>query len=381
MNTLLINTLYFPYKVGGAEVSVRLLAEGLVKSGHIVTVLSIHEGKDLKIDMINGVTVYYIPFANFYWQFSNSNHNAVKRLCWHLVDNYNLFLKKTIKKIIKEINPDIVHTNNLSGISVAVWDIAEKNGCKIVHTSRDYYLLHPNCKMYKNNCNMTGHESSVKLWSFFKKIKSKKVDFYVGISDYIRNKHIDAGFFDKDKAITIYNAVDNKDMSYNSTTSEGARNVGFIGRLTKEKGFDIFCRMAEKYNNQNFIAAGEFEYNKDAEELKELASKNNIKLLGHCPVTEFMKMVDLIVLPIKWQEPFGRVVLESVFSGKIILTNKVGGITELASMLPNIYFLEDIQDLNDVPQYKQIPNQAIDKFNSGSITREYEKIFEGLLNG
>ena len=92
-------------------------------------------------------------------------------------------------------------------------------------------------------------------------------------------------------------------------------------------------------------------------------------------------MVDLIVLPIKWQEPFGRVVLESVFSGKIILTNKVGGITELASMLPNIYFLEDIQDLNDVPQYKQIPNQAIDKFNSGSITREYEKIFEGLLNG
>ncbi|HBR3474768.1 TPA: glycosyltransferase, partial [Klebsiella pneumoniae] len=98
MNILLINTLYFPYKVGGAEVSVRLLAEGLVKSGHIVTVLSIHEGKDLKIDMINGVTVYYIPFANFYWQFSNSNHNAVKRLFWHLVDNYNPFLKKTIKK-------------------------------------------------------------------------------------------------------------------------------------------------------------------------------------------------------------------------------------------------------------------------------------------
>ncbi|EIY9307055.1 glycosyltransferase, partial [Escherichia coli] len=188
-----------------------------------------------------------------------------------------------------------------------------------------------------------------------------------------KNKHIDAGFFDKDKAITIYNAVDNRDISYNSTTSKGARNVGFIGRLTKEKGFDIFCRMAEKYNNQNFIAAGEFEYNKDAEELKELASKNNIKLLGHCPVTEFMKMVDLIVLPIKWQEPFGRVVLESVFSGKIILTNKVGGITELASMLPNVYFLEDIQDLNDVPQYKQIPNQVFDKFNSESITREYEK--------
>lgn len=50
-------------------------------------------------------------------------------------------------------------------------------------------------------------------------------------------------------------------------------------------------------------------------------------------------------------------------------------------MLPNVYFLEDIQDLNDVPQYKQIPNQVFDKFNSESITREYEKIFEGLLNG
>jgi len=42
MKIMMINTLYHPYKVGGAEVSVQLLAEKLANMGHTVSVVTLH---------------------------------------------------------------------------------------------------------------------------------------------------------------------------------------------------------------------------------------------------------------------------------------------------------------------------------------------------
>ncbi|HCA5778275.1 TPA: glycosyl transferase family 1, partial [Klebsiella pneumoniae] len=44
MNIVLFNTLYYPYRIGGAEVSVQILAEELVAKGNNVTVVSLSEG-------------------------------------------------------------------------------------------------------------------------------------------------------------------------------------------------------------------------------------------------------------------------------------------------------------------------------------------------
>ncbi|ELS1885476.1 TPA: glycosyltransferase family 4 protein [Raoultella planticola] len=381
MRILIVNTLYYPYKVGGAEVSVRLLAEALVKVGNEVTVVSIHEHKIEKRDLINGVNVIYLPYSNIYWQFGKEKNGMFSRLAWHFLDNYNFLVKDKINDIITEFNPDIVHTNNLSGISVAIWDVAKKHNCKIVHTSRDYYLLHPNCKMYKDDKDMQDNDISVKIWSFIKKWKSKHVNVYVGISDYIKNRHLKAGFFPKANTITIYNAVEG-DENINLQLEVGEQkiqNIGFIGRLTKEKGFDIFCELAKKNKNKKFIAAGEFENNNDG--LRELAEACGVELLGHYPVIQFMQKIELLVLPIKWQEPFGRVVIEGITAGKSILTNKVGGITELANILPNIYFFEDISNLDDVPKYKNILSDSFKIFTSKSVANEYLKVYKGLSHG
>ncbi len=55
MNIILVNTLYYPYKIGGAEVSVQILAESLIEKGHSVTVVSIHEHNERKDTEHNGV--------------------------------------------------------------------------------------------------------------------------------------------------------------------------------------------------------------------------------------------------------------------------------------------------------------------------------------
>jgi glycosyltransferase involved in cell wall biosynthesis len=50
------------------------------------------------------------------------------------------------------------------------------------------------------------------------------------------------------------------------------------------------------------------------------------------------------LLPIKWNEPFGRVVVESALAYKPVYTNYVGGITEISSFFP---WVKDIHSFDE----------------------------------
>lgn len=81
MKIALINTLYAPYKIGGAEVSVQLLAESLQRAGHEVGVFCLHELDEVKYDTLNGVHIAYLPLKNVYWPFKASAASKLKKRC------------------------------------------------------------------------------------------------------------------------------------------------------------------------------------------------------------------------------------------------------------------------------------------------------------
>ncbi|HHQ4314595.1 TPA: glycosyltransferase, partial [Serratia fonticola] len=140
--------------------------------------------------------------------------------------------------------------------------------------------------------------------------------------------------------------------------------VGFIGRLTIEKGFDDFCKLAESYKNNGqykFLAAGRFLNDSVANELRKKALDAEIELLGFISVKEFFENTDIIFLPIKWNEPFGRTVIEGFLSGKLIITSNVGAISELSVLLPNIVTTEQYLDMERLIKKEVEP-----------ITAEYE---------
>lgn len=378
MKIMLLNTLYSPYQVGGAEKSVQILAESLVKRGHKVRVLSIYEGEKRKVDYINGVEVVYLPLKNIYWPSNKNKINFLKKIIWHLIDNYNFLMGIIVLEELKEFDADIMHTNNLAGFSVSVWNKARKIGVPILHTTRDYYLFHPNCTLFKNGKDMYEKGFSVKLWSWVKKRISRNVSAFVGISEFMTSIHRENGFFPNGENYTIYNPV--FPNSTNNTHSIGDKvTVGFIGRLSEEKGFDTFCQFA-KNKNYRFIAAGEFSAGQSGDLLKEMANKAGIELLGFCPLSIFMKEVDVVMLPIKWREPFGRVVVESVLNGKIVLTLPNGGVNELISLLPNVYEIEDDMDVEHLCNNKSDIGNMSDLFLPGNIAAMYEAVYFKIKN-
>jgi glycogen synthase len=239
----------------------------------------------------------------------------------------------------------------------------------LIHTTRDYFLFHPNCKLYANGKNTPISTFSVKIWSWFKKVQSKHVDGYVGISDFIRDIHIKGGFFKKSSKCTIYNSIDN----FKITPVKSSKiRVGFIGRLTEDKGFLDFCEYSTKYSNSKieFFAAGRFNA-VDEFELSKFARESGVTLLGFINLIEFLDNIDVVILPIKWQEPFGRVVVECAAAGKIVYTNRVGGISELFSMYDNIFDINEIED--------GFVNMFPDILKDGECKNEYRvKIVENL---
>lgn len=377
MRILIVNTLYHPFKVGGAEVSVQLLAEGLVKAGHQVRVVSLHDQNVKKINRVNGVEVSYLPLFNKYWPYSDYVPTKLEKLVWHFLDNYNIVMAKRVESEILDFKPDIIHTNNLAGFSVSIWSKVSNLRIPLVHTSRDYYLFHPNNTLYKNNDNQDPKSIEVKFFSILKKILSKRVQYYIGISDFIKEFHLKNGFFDKKKSTFIYNAVS---VIKKEKNLDQRKKIGYIGGLTKDKGFDKYCEIAKINSDKyDFVAAGRFKNSIEGLNLEREANLSNVKVLGFVDFKDFLKIVDAIVLPIQWNEPFGRVVVESALTGVDVYSNKVGGISELYKFFPN---LKEIRAGDLFINEKHVDNSAISPiFSVESVVSEHLEIYEKVLSG
>ncbi len=375
MKILIVNTLYFPYKTGGAEVSVQILAEGLVAKGHTVKVVCLHQFDTLKEDMVNGVEISYLPLLNKYWPFDNYRASKLERSLWHVLDTYNFWMAKKVENEIQKFRPDIVHTNNLTGFSVAVWDKVKKNKIPLIHTSRDYYLFNPNTTLFKNGKVQSVSSLEVKIWSWVKRKVSKKVDYFVGISNFITEFHLSNGFFKGEKfSYTVYNPV--KKIK-KEKINKNIKNVGFIGKLMTEKGFDTFCDFVEK-NGEKYVyyAAGNPANNYESQKLYDRAKKLGVILLGHVSFEEFIQKVDAVILPIKWNEPFGRVVVECAMAGIKVFVSDKGGVSELISKFDNINILKDSLFIDD-----NITNYTETKeFETESNVDKYIDIYSRLIN-
>lgn len=331
MKIILINTLYSPYMVGGAERSVQFLAESLVKQGHEAVVLTTTDEKD-KVDYLNGVKVYYISLKNLYHPYINNrdkNINSALKPLWHAIDIYNPLMADKVEKIISAERPDLVHTNNIAGFSVAVWQVVKKLRLPLVHTLRDYYLM---CSrkyiMFHNGKNCNQPCVDCKAYSIAKRQVSNSVDAVIGISQFILDHHLNFNYFSEASCQkVIYN-------SYQATASphtESSRlRLGYLGRIEKPKGFDFLLQALLKLNHQDWeLKIGGRVTDEKKADLRSRYPLPNVSYLGFIKPEDFFSQIDVLIVPSLWQEPLGRIVLEAYAYGVPVIGSNRGGIPEI----------------------------------------------------
>ena len=332
MKILIIAHAYPPYVGGGAEVSTSLLAEGLVRAGHQVSVLTCSEEEQEEVR--NGVVIRRIVSPNIYWSFM-AKPSGLEKLAWTVRDNRNEKASQAILKGITLFEPDVMVTSTLENFGADAWVAGHRAGVPMVHILRNYNIMCANMAMYKRGKNCTRACVLCNCLSIGKRRASQYVDGVIGLSSHILNAHLNNGYFKNASRAVVPNFIPEAVLDCGSAIKHpGVRSpivFGYLGALAEHKGIGHLVAAFKALGKSDAVklvvaGSGDAEY---VTRLKEDLAGNPAEFLGWMKQEEFFKMIDCLVIPSLWHEPFGRVVLEAFASGVPVIGSARGGIPEV----------------------------------------------------
>jgi len=305
------------------------------KQGHSCILVKLSDNKGLYHNSFNGVNEWHLGIKNIYWPFNKKkSFSPLKRFLWHLIDIYNIFIRRYIIHIVKIEQPDLVCIHNISGWSSTIWNVFNELGIPTVQVLHDYYAICVKTTMYNNNQNCSNQCTRCHAFRFPHRKLSQNLQAVVGVSRYILEKHLSLGYFENVKIQrVIHNARSptslGLDMAHSPTLHQGLR-FGFIGRLHPTKGISLLIEafIAVDLTDTKLLIAGSGKEQFEAQ-LHSQIHNRSIQFLGRVTPRDFYPQVDVVVVPSLWHEPLGMVVAEALAFGKPVIASRRGGIPEM----------------------------------------------------
>lgn len=347
MRIILINRLYYPHIIGGTEVSVKLLAEGLVKRGHTVAVITTDSEIDEDTrDTINNVEVYRIYI----------NRSRILKLKELRV--YDPVVEKTLK-CIDAFRPDIIHINNTNFL-FSFLKAARMKQILTVYTIRDYqYLDEPINQVGNSIFKTTMQKIYYKIRANKFRDKVAEIDAITAASGFVLSLFTSHKIINDTKKLNvIFNSVtlninDVKEIvDWKMANHLKSENIKFLfaGRLDKEKGVIDLVEVFKKSNRKDITlticGTGEL-----SNYVKQVAAfDDRIVYKGKLGLDEMAaeyKNSDVVIVPSLWEEPFGRILIEAAKYGSAVIASSVGGIPEVVNTLKSGW-LYDPKDKNNL---------------------------------
>ncbi|MDF0578933.1 glycosyltransferase family 4 protein [Bradyrhizobium yuanmingense] len=334
MKVLLTSTLYptpqAPKIVGGAEIFARRFAEGLVQRGDEVEVIRAASSPGQERESCNGINVYSAPVQNIYRPFTEQK-NAVLRSIWHAVDDWQM-QAPLIAERIRAFKPDVLHSNNLSGLTTAIWRVAAQLGVPVLHTLHDYYLTCPRCSRFDKGRSCEHTCTSCSILTFHRKRATHWLSAVVGVSERVLSIHTDMGMFAETPIRTVIRNASTEPPRepYPRPVCTTEVTFGFIGRLTEEKGIDNLMRALAMLPRDRIrmLIAGRVS-DEEQRRLRALAPNARIEFMGFVVPDDFYKQVDVVIAPSIWHDPGPLVVADAKAAGRPLLGTRFGGMPEV----------------------------------------------------
>jgi len=378
MKILFICENYIPH-YGGAEVVFKNLAEGYVKLGHKVTLLTHQLKKTKKKEIINGVKVIRVSSFNSRYLFSFT--------C----------LIKTIKLPKKH---DIIQTTTFNGAPPA-WLAAKITNKPVIITVHEVWID----KWQKVTSfpwwKTTMHNLLEKL------IYKLNFDKYVCVSNATKKDLLNIGI-KENKVERIYNGLEynfwNPEKFSDRNPNEIRKKLNlqnkFVyfswGRPGESKGFEYVIKavplIKKEIPNSVFVlmlgSAEKYKrkYNQLIDLINKLNLNNDIKIIGPAPHLElgyYLKSFDCAVIP-SIAEGFGFNCAEAMSVGIPIVVSNAGSLPEVVSGKHLMFESKNYEDLADKVikvsrgKYEETP---IKKFQWKESINKYLKIYSNLIKG
>lgn len=321
-----------PATLGGA---VEVLIEEIVKGNE--------ENKVFDIDLF---TVEDNSLNSI--EFNNCKIIQIKTNIFHKIINkgYNLVIHKILRRNEDRICP----------FGIAVNNIIKKN-------KYDYIIVENNMEVYNSIVSSANNKSKL-IFHLHNNLDEGRPRFLcekvietsqctLSASEYLCNQF--NNIKESNKNLVLYNCVDfdifNPDRVQNEVIEQLKNNYKlkddefcyiYTGRIAPEKGIveliDAFKKIAQENNKVKLIIVGQGWFGtKEKSELekqllKETKSINDkiifTGFINHDEIPKVLSIADCVVIPSKWDEPFGVVALEAMSMKKGIIATKSGGLVE-----------------------------------------------------
>lgn len=252
---------------------------------------------------------------------------------------------RALRDILRKEKPDLVNAHNLFPfISPAALVECRKANVPVMMTVHNYRLMCPTglfmragkpCELclqhshewncIKHNCENSLPKSlgyalrnmAARLMNYYR----HNVDYFVCLTSFQKNKLSKAGF-NPAKLVVIPNSLSFPDECHFTSGSY----IAYVGRLSQEKGVDLFLEVAKRHPEIPFKIAGEIR----PEDTWEMPG--NVQWVGRLDqarVRNFIQEARFLVQPSRCYEGFPLVILEAASCGKPVIAPNHGGFPEI----------------------------------------------------
>lgn len=260
-----------------------------------------------------------------------------------------------LSEYFRELNLDIIHTNNHCSLSVI--KAAKASKIPVIYCVHGYGLLCPKHSFIRNNGTLCDGFSSFACFRFcnYRTIHDllivndyRKRNKLIKSSDYIiaPSKQVSQLFeAEKNKLSVIYHGVNTK--RFFPVRSEPFKQkydldeyILVVARLIPEKGVEYAIR-AIKEMNSKLVIIGDYDLfqrthrnpygNKLFRLVKSLGIQHKVLFLqfqDHCELIKALSGASATLIPSVWREPFGLIALESLACETPAIITQVCGVAE-----------------------------------------------------
>ncbi|MCX6663863.1 MAG: glycosyltransferase family 4 protein [Euryarchaeota archaeon] len=217
----------------------------------------------------------------------------------------------------------------------------------------------------------------------------EKADKIIAVSQFTKRTIIEKYGINPDKITVIYNAV------YPISEGEKQKLVLFLGRLTIQKGADVFLRAAKKVSEfesgVRFVIAGAGDLLPDLiNQAVELGISNRVIFTDRLTDEEMKHMygiASVYVMP-SVSEPFGITALEAISAGTPTIASKTAGVCETFHNCLKVDFWDSDEIANKIIsllRYESLSKtltdngrQEIELFTWDNVAEKTLDVYNGL---
>jgi len=184
----------------------------------------------------------------------------------------------------------------------------------------------------------------------------------------------------------VYNGNDTKQFSFQEKKGD---YLLYTGRITEKKGVDVAVRVAKKLNKKlkiaGAISADDMDYWKQKIQPHLSRKITHQGIVDTKKLTKLYQNAEALLMPIKWDEPFGLVMTEAMACGTPVIAFNRGSVPEVVKHNKTGFIVKNEQEMieavNNIDKIKKqdCREWVENNFSIEKMVDNYEKLYLKIL--